>query len=67
MILLPKLLTIVTAKLAVGIPGIAELATALEQGIFGAIIIVFLIFEPDGLAHRWKMVKAYWKLYPFSY
>ena len=67
MILLPKLLTIVTAKLAVGIPGIAELATALEQGIFGAIIIVFLIFEPDGIAHRWKMVKAYWKLYPFSY
>ncbi len=67
MILLPKLLTIVTAKMAVSIPGIAELATALEQGIFGMIIIVFLIFEPDGLAHRWKMVKAYWKLYPFSY
>ncbi|MDX1815461.1 MAG: branched-chain amino acid ABC transporter permease, partial [Thermodesulfobacteriota bacterium] len=67
MILLPKLLTIVTTKIAVGIPGIAELATALEQGIFGVIIIVFLIFEPDGLAHRWKMVKAYWKLYPFSY
>jgi branched-chain amino acid transport system permease protein len=67
MILLPKLLTIVTAKMAVSIPGIAELATAMEQGIFGMIIIVFLIFEPDGLAHRWKMVKAYWKLYPFSY
>jgi len=67
MILLPKLLTIVTAKIAVSIPRIAELATAMEQGIFGVIIIVFLIFEPDGLAHRWKMVKAYWKLYPFSY
>jgi branched-chain amino acid transport system permease protein len=67
MILLPKLLTIVTTKIAVTIPGIAELATAMEQGIFGVIIIVFLIFEPDGLAHRWKMVKAYWKLYPFSY
>jgi len=67
MILLPKLLTIVTAKIAVSIPGIAELATAMEQGVFGVIIIVFLIFEPDGLAHRWKMVKAYWKLYPFSY
>jgi len=67
MILLPKLLTIVTTKIAVTVPGIAELATAMEQGIFGVIIIVFLIFEPDGLAHRWKMVKAYWKLYPFSY
>ena len=67
MILLPKLLTIVTTKIAVTVPGIAELATAMEQGIFGVIIIAFLIFEPDGLAHRWKMVKAYWKLYPFSY
>jgi branched-chain amino acid transport system permease protein len=28
---------------------------------------VFLIFEPDGLAHRWRQVKAYWKLYPFSH
>jgi len=37
----------------------------MEQGVFGLIIILFLIFEPDGLAHRWKMIKAYWKLYPF--
>jgi branched-chain amino acid transport system permease protein len=67
MILLPKLLTVVTTQLGTNFPGIAEVAIALEQGIFGAIIIMFLIFEPDGLAHRWKMIKAYWKLYPFSY
>ena len=67
MILLPKLLTVVTTQLGTSFPGIAEVAIALEQGIFGAIIIMFLIFEPDGLAHRWKMIKAYWKLYPFSY
>jgi len=48
-------------------PGAAGLAIAMEQGVFGLIIILFLIFEPDGLAHRWKMIKAYWKLYPFSY
>ena len=23
--------------------------------------------EPDGLAHRWRQIKAYWKLYPFSH
>lgn len=67
MMLLPKLLTVLTTKLGTTFPGIAELTIALEQGIFGAIIILFLIFEPDGLAHRWKMIKAYWKLYPFSY
>ena len=30
-------------------------------------IIVFLIFEPRGLAHRWGMIKAYCKLWPFSH
>ncbi len=67
MMLLPKLLTVATTTLGSTYPGIAELTIALEQGVFGAIIILFLIFEPDGLAHRWKMIKAYWKLYPFSY
>jgi branched-chain amino acid transport system permease protein len=39
----------------------------LREISIGAIIIVFLIFEPDGLAHRWRQIKAYWKLYPFSH
>jgi branched-chain amino acid transport system permease protein len=33
----------------------------------GLVIILFLVFEPDGLAHRWRQIKAWWKLYPFSY
>ena len=37
------------------------------SGRIGAAIILFLVFEPDGLAHRWKQIKAYWKLYPFSH
>ena len=43
-----------------GLPYFKEMA-------IGLAIILFLIFEPDGLAHRWKIIKAYWKLYPFSY
>ncbi|MCC7282753.1 MAG: branched-chain amino acid ABC transporter permease [Acetobacteraceae bacterium] len=39
----------------------------LREMAIGAAIILFLIFEPDGLAHRWQLVKAYWKLYPFSH
>jgi branched-chain amino acid transport system permease protein len=39
----------------------------LREMAIGVIIIVFLIFEPDGLAHRWRQIKAYWKLYPFSH
>ncbi|MBF8259053.1 MAG: branched-chain amino acid ABC transporter permease [Actinobacteria bacterium] len=67
MILLPKLLSVLTEMIGADFPSIARLAIAFEHGIFGLIIILFLIFEPDGLAHRWKMTKAYWKLYPFSY
>jgi branched-chain amino acid transport system permease protein len=67
MMLLPKLLSVVTTAVSADIPSITRLVTAFEQGIFGLIIVLFLIFEPDGLAHRWKLVKAYWKLYPFSY
>lgn len=39
----------------------------LREMAIGLVIILFLIFEPDGLAHRWRQTKAYWKLYPFSH
>src|SRR3954452_10153303 len=39
----------------------------LREMAIGLIIIVFLVFEPDGLAHRWRQIKTYWKLYPFSH
>jgi len=26
-----------------------------------------LIFEPNGLAYRWGQIRAWFKLYPFSY
>jgi branched-chain amino acid transport system permease protein len=39
----------------------------LREMALGAAIILFLIFEPDGLARRWRLIKAYWKLYPYSH
>ncbi len=41
--------------------------TFLREIAIGVVIIAFLVFEPDGLAHRWRQIKAYWKLYPFSH
>jgi len=35
--------------------------------IIGGVAIVFLIFEPRGLAHRWNLFKAYYRLWPFGY
>ena len=39
----------------------------LRDMVVGAVIILFLLFEPDGLARRWHLIKAYWKLYPYSH
>ena len=39
----------------------------MKEGVFGLVLILFLIFEPEGLANRWRLVKAYWKLYPFAH
>ena len=33
---------------------------------FGLVIILFLILEPRGLAHRWTLFKASYRLWPFS-
>lgn len=49
-----------------GAEGIIAVAS-LNRMIFGALIIVFLIFEPRGLAAIWLRLKAYFKAWPFSY
>ena len=48
-------------------PGLTQALAYIKEMAIGLAIILFLIFEPDGLAHRWRMIKNYWKLYPFSY
>ncbi len=35
--------------------------------VFGLVIVLFLILEPRGLAHRWTLFKAAYRLWPFSY
>jgi branched-chain amino acid transport system permease protein len=44
----------------------ANIDPALLPLIFGITLIVFLIFEPRGIAHRWAIIQASWKLRPFS-
>jgi branched-chain amino acid transport system permease protein len=35
--------------------------------ILGAVIILFLIFEPRGLAHRWNVIKHSFRIWPYPY
>ena len=40
---------------------------ALNQAVFGLLIVLFLVLEPRGLAGIWLRVKNYFKAWPFSY
>ncbi len=35
--------------------------------VFALVLIIFLIFEPRGINHRWETFKNYYRLYPFPY
>ncbi|MDY6910986.1 MAG: branched-chain amino acid ABC transporter permease [Chloroflexota bacterium] len=35
--------------------------------VFALVIIIFLVFEPRGLAHRWQLIKNSYRLWPYSY
>ena len=63
--LLDELVTIVGPVLSAAVAPQAAASLALIS--HGLIIIIFLIFEPRGLHHRWEMIKAYFRLWPFSH
>jgi branched-chain amino acid transport system permease protein len=67
MVLLPEVMAAGVGLAGDSLPGLTQALAYIREMAIGLAIILFLIFEPDGLAHRWKMIKAYWKLYPFSY
>jgi len=45
----------------------AGFTSGIAPMVFGLVIILFLILEPRGLAHRWALFKAAYRLWPFSY
>ena len=56
-------------------PMISKIFPQLESGmlaalapiLFGVALMLFLVFEPRGLAHRWEILKAAWRLRPFAH
>jgi len=57
---LPQFLSILTDTMgSASIPG-------LEVGVFGAILIAFILFEPMGLYGRWLKVRTWLELFPFA-
>lgn len=44
-----------------------NIEAALNPMLFGLVLIVFLVIEPRGLAHRWEILKISWKIRPYSH
>ena len=45
----------------------SNLSTAFKPLSFGLVIVLFLMFEPRGIANWWRIAKSYTKLWPFRY
>ena len=64
MTMVPELLKLIVDQL----PGGSELAVFLSPVrtmVFGLLIIVFLVFEPQGLAEMWRRLRRFFHLWPF--
>ena len=46
---------------------VGDVATALRPLSFGLVIVLFLMFEPRGIANWWRITRSYFKLWPFRY
>jgi branched-chain amino acid transport system permease protein len=44
-----------------------EFGAAMGLLVMGLVIMLFLVFEPRGLANRWEIIKTKFRLYPFPY
>ena len=49
------------------LPQLLEKFLFVKEAAFGLAIVLFLIFEPNGLSYRWWQAKNYFNLWPFSY
>lgn len=65
--LLPAVIDNAGRSLQGVVPGVTGFLPYVQQGVFGLVIILFLIFEPEGLSKMWRNVKDYFHVWPFAY
>ena len=65
---LNEMLSLVTEYLMnIGATGLGITIAPLREFVFGLAIVLFIIFEPKGLAEVWRIVRSSFRLWPFSY
>ncbi|MFB3926583.1 MAG: branched-chain amino acid ABC transporter permease [Syntrophales bacterium] len=50
-----------------GLSGFELTMAPMREFVFGLAIVIFILFEPKGLAEIWRVVRSSFRLWPFSY
>jgi branched-chain amino acid transport system permease protein len=61
MVLTPSLSFILPREVA------SRISASMGLVAFGLVVVLFLILEPRGLAHRWEILKGRFRHWPFTY
>ena len=66
--LMQEFITIVGPQITDLLPTLGgQFVFAAMNMLLGGLIIVFVIFEPRGLVHRWNIVKESYRIWPFPH
>lgn len=65
--LLPEAIRLLTDRVREDFPLLTTRFAALKTVINGLIIVLFLLYEPEGMYGRWQKIKTYWNNWPFTY
>ncbi len=67
MTFVPEVISTVLGSLVHIFPTAMSFLFPMQQVIFGLLIVIFLVFEPHGLAEIWRRIKNYFHLWPFEH
>lgn len=67
MMLIPVFLNEALHAVGDSVPFLLSRLPAIENAVFGLVIIIFLLAEPRGLDRIWQRVKDYIRFWPFRY
>ena len=69
MTLLPEVLRVSVHALSKVLPAldVASKGAFVEGAVYGLVIILFLMFKPDGLARFWRDALSYFRTWPFGH
>jgi len=67
LIILTELLAQIISMLSGTFFGIVSYLSAAREVLFGLVVVIFMVLEPRGIAHRWQILKAYYRLFPYAH